>query len=56
MDDHMPQYIKLSEIIYRNVEQNKDFRGDIINDLNMLMIELRAEIKKTRLKLPHSYS
>lgn len=47
----MPQYIKLSEIIYRNVEQNKDFRGDIINDLNMLMIELRAEIKKTRLKL-----
>ncbi|MCO8089140.1 hypothetical protein [Acinetobacter indicus] len=51
MDDRMPQYIKLSEIIYRNVEQNKDFRGDIINDLNMLMIELRAEIKKTRLKL-----
>ncbi len=47
----MPQYIKLSEIIYRNVERNKDFRGDIINDLNMLMIELRAEIKKTRLKL-----
>ncbi|WP_228280989.1 hypothetical protein [Acinetobacter indicus] len=51
MDDRMPQYIKLSEIIYRNVERNKDFRGDIINDLNMLMIELRAEIKKTRLKL-----
>lgn len=47
----MPQYIKLSEIIYRNVERNKDFRGDIINDLNMLMIELRVEIKKTRLKL-----
>lgn len=43
----MPQYIKLSEIIYRNVERNKDFRGDIINDLNMLMIELRAEIKNT---------
>ncbi|MCE6101719.1 hypothetical protein ABTC89_12715, partial [Acinetobacter baumannii] len=47
----MPQYLKIAEKIYQNVKEKKGFTDDPMEDLNNLMIELRQEIKGTKLKL-----
>ncbi|ENO2086716.1 hypothetical protein MKP23_001433, partial [Acinetobacter baumannii] len=46
----MPQYLKIAEKIYQNVKEKKGFTDDPMEDLNNLMIELRQEIKGTKLK------
>lgn len=51
----MPQYLKLAEKIYQNVKEKKGFVDDPMEDLNNLMIELRHEIKGTKLKLLYNY-
>ncbi|MEX2791052.1 hypothetical protein AB3673_08665, partial [Acinetobacter baumannii] len=52
----MPQYLKIAEKIYQNVKEKKGFTDDPMEDLNNLMIELRQEIKGTKLKLLYNYS
>ncbi|EXG97562.1 hypothetical protein [Acinetobacter baumannii] len=51
----MPQYLKIAEKIYQNVKEKKGFTDDPMEDLNNLMIELRQEIKGTKLKLLYNY-
>lgn len=51
----MPQYLRIAEKIYQNVKGKKGFTDDPIEDLNNLMIELRHEIKGTKLKLLYNY-
>jgi len=51
----MPQYLKIAEKIYQNVKEKKGFVDDPMEDLNNLMIELRHEIKGTKLKLLYNY-
>ncbi|KYQ80522.1 hypothetical protein AWW73_16135 [Acinetobacter lactucae] len=51
----MPQYLRIAEKIYQNVKEKKGFTDDPIEDLNNLMIELRHEIKGTKLKLLYNY-
>lgn len=51
----MPQYLKIAEKIYQNVKEKKGFADDPMEDLNNLMIELRHEIKGTKLKLLYNY-
>ncbi|AUM26656.1 hypothetical protein ACODTT_11645 [Acinetobacter pittii] len=51
----MPQYLKVAEKIYQNVKEKKGFTDDPMEDLNNLMIELRHEIKGTKLKLLYNY-
>ncbi len=51
----MPQYLKIAEKIYQNVKEKKGIVDDPMEDLNNLMIELRHEIKGTKLKLLYNY-
>lgn len=51
----MPQYLKIAEKIYQNVKEKKGFTDEPVEDLNNLMIELRREIKGTKLKLLYNY-
>ena len=51
----MPQYLRIAEKIYQNVKEKKGFTDDPMEDLNNLMIELRHEIKGTKLKLLYNY-
>ncbi|HGE6544501.1 TPA: hypothetical protein ACGE1Q_003766, partial [Acinetobacter baumannii] len=46
---------KIAEKIYQNVKEKKGFTDDPMEDLNNLMIELRQEIKGTKLKLLYNY-
>ncbi|MBJ9705092.1 hypothetical protein [Acinetobacter calcoaceticus] len=51
----MPQYLRIAEKIYQNVKEKKGFTDDHMEDLNNLMIELRHELKGTKLKLLYNY-
>jgi len=51
----MPHYLKMAERIYANVSRKKGFSNNVLEDLNNLMIELRAETKGTDLKLICKY-
>ncbi len=52
----MPQYLKIAEEKYiKMAKKKKGFTDDPMEDLNNLMIELRQEIKGTKLKLLYNY-
>ncbi|MEB3862646.1 hypothetical protein MSG66_01145 [Acinetobacter sp. IK31] len=51
----MPQYLRIAEKIYQNVKEKKGFTDEPMEDLNNLMIELRHELKGTKLKLLYNY-
>lgn len=51
----MPQYLRIAERIYKKVSEKRPFTGDMLEDLNLLMIELREEVKGTELKLIFKY-
>jgi len=51
----MPQYLRIAEKIYQNVKDKKGFTDEPMEDLNNLMIELRHELKGTKLKLLYNY-
>lgn len=51
----MTQFLKIAEQIYKRVQVKKGFSDDPSEDLNNLMIELRAEIKASNLKMLYNY-
>ncbi|WP_343579157.1 hypothetical protein [Acinetobacter sp.] len=51
----MPQYLRIAEKVYRQVKENKDFNQDPLENLNNLMIEIRKELKGSKLKLLYNF-
>ena len=51
----MPQYLRIAETVYRQVKENKDFQQDPLENLNNLMIEIRKELKGSKLKLLYNF-
>lgn len=51
----MPQFLRIAEKVYRNLQENKDTNNDPIEKLNTLIIEIRKEIKGTKLKLLYNF-
>lgn len=51
----MTQFLKIAEQIYKRVQVKKGFSDDLSEDLNNLMIELRAEIKISNLRMLYNY-
>jgi hypothetical protein len=45
------QYLRIAENVYSQVKEIKDFNHDPLENLNKLMIEIRKEIKGSKLKL-----
>lgn len=51
----MPQFLRIAEKVYRNLQEKKDTNNDPIENLNILIIEIRKEIKGTKLKLLYNF-
>ncbi|RZF55867.1 hypothetical protein EXE30_03410 [Acinetobacter halotolerans] len=51
----MPQFLRIAEKVYRNLQEKKDTNNDPIENLNTLIIEIRKEIKGTKLKLLYNF-
>lgn len=51
----MPQFLRIAEKVYKELKQNKDFSNDPLENLNKFMIEIRKEIKGTKLKLLYNF-
>lgn len=47
----MPQILCIAETVYKKLNENKEFSHDPIENLNKLILEIRQEIKGTKLKL-----
>lgn len=51
----MAQYLRIAENVYSQVNEIKDFNHDPLENLNKLMIEIRKEIKGSKLKLLYNF-
>ncbi|EEH69573.1 MULTISPECIES: hypothetical protein [Acinetobacter] len=51
----MPQYLSVAEKIYKKLKERKEFSTDSLENLNTLIIEIRKEIKSTKLKLLYNF-
>ncbi|ENW95840.1 hypothetical protein [Acinetobacter sp. NIPH 298] len=51
----MPQFLRIAEKVYRNLQENKAANNDTLENLNTLIIEIRKEIKGTKLKLLYNF-
>lgn len=51
----MPQILRIAEKIYKKLNENKEFSNDPIENLNKLIVEIRQEIKGTKLKLLYNF-
>ncbi|WP_335958014.1 hypothetical protein [Acinetobacter bereziniae] len=51
----MPQYLSIAEKIYNKLKESKEFSTDSLENLNILIIEIRKEIKSTKLKLLYNF-
>lgn len=51
----MPQYLSIAEKIYNKLKKSKEFSTDSLENLNILIIEIRKEIKSTKLKLLYNF-
>lgn len=51
----MPQYLSIAEKIYKKLKERKELSTDSFENLNTLIIEIRKEIKSTKLKLLYNF-
>ena len=51
----MPQFLRIAEKVYKNLRSNNDGSNDPIENLNKLIIEIRKEIKGSKLKLLYNF-
>lgn len=51
----MPQYLRIAEKVYKHFEKSKKFNTSFQDCLNMIIKQLREELKDTDLKLLYNY-
>lgn len=51
----MPQFLRIADKIYRKLKENKELSNDPLENLNKMMIEIRQEIKGSKLKLLYNF-
>lgn len=51
----MPQFLRIAEKVYKKLKDAKELSDDSIDNLNKLIIEIRKEIKGTKLKLLYNF-
>ncbi|QHH95115.1 hypothetical protein FPL18_15410 [Acinetobacter gyllenbergii] len=51
----MSLYVQIAEKIYKKLKENKEFSTDNLENLNTLIVEVRQEIKNSKLKLLYNF-
>lgn len=51
----MSQFLLLAESVFKNLKDRKEFTTDPHENLNKLIIQIRNELKDTKLKLIHNF-
>ncbi|WEI18094.1 hypothetical protein PY247_17670 [Acinetobacter proteolyticus] len=51
----MSLYVQIAEKIYKKLKENKEFSTDNLENLNTLIVEIRQEIKNSKLKLLYNF-
>jgi hypothetical protein len=51
----MSQFLSIAERVYQELDENKVFTNDPLENLNNLMLIIRKELKTTKLKLMYNF-